>query len=224
MPLLRRSITFANTFPASLLTIQECALPSQLPVTAAAAGAGGAAAPSAAAAAATAPLTGVNARLRQQGLELCVWVFKHAGKHQLKAMGPVALQVGGTKQCVKVQISEESAQTGVEQDVFYKTPRVMRARVYVRAGHAGTDGAGFRHGGRWRDWWTGAYAPHPRSVVFCNLFVKWLGLRPRTPAPQGLLDTLDATAAAAHSDTSLMNLRGFAYQVGTRSRQQPGAH
>ncbi|GLI60137.1 hypothetical protein VaNZ11_002209, partial [Volvox africanus] len=69
-----RSITFVNTFPASLLTIQECVMPPQT------------------SGAATAAVTGVFARLRQQGLELCVWVFKHGSRHHLKAMGPVVLQ------------------------------------------------------------------------------------------------------------------------------------
>ena len=50
---------------------------------------------------------GVFGRLRQQGLELCVWVFKHAGRHQLRAMGPTVLQVRGLrglKRCVYVYV------------------------------------------------------------------------------------------------------------------------
>ncbi|KAG2487332.1 hypothetical protein HYH03_014048 [Edaphochlamys debaryana] len=86
-----RSVVFANTFPASLLTIQECVMPPQLPPPAAAAGAGGGAA-AVPVQQAQQSYTGVYGRLRQQGLELCVWVFKHAARHQLKAMGPVVLQ------------------------------------------------------------------------------------------------------------------------------------
>lgn len=32
-------------------------------------------------------------RLKQQGVEFAVWVFKHAGEAELKAMAPVVLEV-----------------------------------------------------------------------------------------------------------------------------------
>ncbi|KXZ47234.1 hypothetical protein GPECTOR_37g240 [Gonium pectorale] len=69
-----RSVTFANTFPGSLLTIQECVMP------AGSTGGGGGSS------------GGVYGRLRQQGLELCGWVFKHAARSQLYVMGPVVLK------------------------------------------------------------------------------------------------------------------------------------
>ncbi|GFR47108.1 hypothetical protein Agub_g8793, partial [Astrephomene gubernaculifera] len=82
-----RSIAFANLFPASLLTIQECVLPPAAAAAAVPSGAGGATASGGSGGAG-----GVYGRLRGQGLELCGWVFKHAGRHQLRAMGPVVMK------------------------------------------------------------------------------------------------------------------------------------
>ncbi|GAX79566.1 hypothetical protein CEUSTIGMA_g7007.t1 [Chlamydomonas eustigma] len=63
MPLLTRSLAAANAFPYTVQTISECVYG-----------------------------TSTSNRLKQQGMEFAVWVFRHAADHQLKAMGPSMLQ------------------------------------------------------------------------------------------------------------------------------------
>eukprot|EP00798_Chlamydomonas_sp_ICE-L_P012149 gene12149-15261_t len=60
-----KSITAANVFPQTLQTIHECVYSE-----------------------------GSSLRLKQQGMEFTVWVFRHAAVHQLKAMGPAVLKQG----------------------------------------------------------------------------------------------------------------------------------
>ncbi|MEW5319235.1 MAG: hypothetical protein WDW38_010400 [Sanguina aurantia] len=61
--LMCRSVAAANRFPAVVQTISECVLGA-----------------------------GTTLRLKQQGVEFAVWVFKHAGEAELRAMAPVVLE------------------------------------------------------------------------------------------------------------------------------------
>ena len=158
-------------------------------------------------------------------MEFAVWVFRHAAEHQLKAMGPAMLQVGGGGAGERVGVAGgggggggmlgrvwvgelSSSRSGL------KTLQVILCCLLPGAG----EGRGGGKGLKGRADLSNIAISDRRPVCFTALPPP-----PSTlPSPcyhQGLLESL---AEGGAQDTASMTLRGFAYQaVGCLAQRVP---